>query len=139
MPDPTQDLADIVEPVIPLTATASHDWLLPAGAVVLGLVVAIAIYWHWRRGVAKRALHRLRGRADVPQAAGELAALLPQFKHAPDAAWLDALQRLRFGPPREDAEAIFERLRQEAMLSLTPPFMPFRVLSRRERPTRSGG
>lgn len=114
MPDPTQDLADIVEPVIPLTATASHDWLLPAGAAAAGLVVAIAVYWHWRRTAAKRALQRLRGRADVPQAAGELAALLPQFKHAPDAAWLDALQELRFGPPQKDAQAVFARLCREA-------------------------
>jgi hypothetical protein len=114
MPDPTQDLADIVEPVIPLTATASHDWLLPAGAVVFGLALLIGLYWHWRREAAKRALRRLHDRTDIQQAASELAALRPRFKHAPDAAWLDALQRLRFAPPQSDAQAVFERLCREA-------------------------
>jgi len=114
MPDPTQDLADIVEPQIPTVAQTGSDWHIIALAAVLAIALLAALYWHWRRRAPRRALQRLRGRTDPQRAAGELAALLPHFKQEPDPQWWEALQRLRYGPPQDDAQLVFERLRREA-------------------------
>ncbi|TCS73094.1 hypothetical protein EDC61_103217 [Sulfuritortus calidifontis] len=114
MPDPIADLADIVEPAIPVAAATGGDWPVVAAGVASGLALLLGLYWHWRRRAPRRALQRLRIRTDPQRAAGELAALLPQFKRAPEAQWREELQRLRFGPPQDDAQAVFERLCREA-------------------------
>ncbi|NWG87950.1 MAG: hypothetical protein HXY26_10670 [Hydrogenophilaceae bacterium] len=137
MPDPTKDLADIVEPVIPLAATPSNDWLLLTGAALAGIAIVAGLYWHWRRRAPLRTLRRLRGRTDIQGAAGELAALLPQFRRAPEPLWLDELQRLRFGAPQQDAQAMFDELCQQALLSLTPRIA--RIKGRREAGVREIG
>lgn len=127
MPDPHKDLADIVEPQITVATASGGGWLEIGGIAIVASLVAGVLFWHWRRRAPLRALRRLRRRTDVQQAADELAALLPHFKQTPDATWLEALQRLRFGPAQEDAQLVFDTLCEQAMHSLTP------TLSRGER------
>lgn len=113
MPDPHKDLADIIEPQIAVLAATSSDWQIVAAAVSAGLVIAAGFYWYWRRNAPLRSLRRLRILSDPQQAADALADMLPHFKPQPEAAWLDQLQRLRFGPPQTDSRAILDALCQQ--------------------------
>lgn len=114
MPDPHQDLADIVEPRIAGIAATGDDWTLIGGAVGIGIVLLAAAFWYWRRTAPMRALRRARKLPDPQGAADALAALLPHFKLQPEPAWLDDLARLRFGPPQDNAPAVLDRLCQQA-------------------------
>ena len=114
MPDPHKDLADIIEPQITAVAATGNTWPLVGAAVLSGLIIIAGIYWYWRRGAPMRALRRLRELPDPQQAANTLATLIPKFKAPPEPGWLDALQRLRFGPPQDDARAILDMLCQQA-------------------------
>ena len=114
MPDPHKDLADIIEPQITAVAATGNNWPLVGAAVFGGLIIAAGIHWYWRRGAPMRTLRRLRELPDPQQAANTLATLIPNFKVPPEPGWLDALQRLRFGPPQDDARVILDTLCQQA-------------------------
>lgn len=120
MPDPHKDLADIIEPNIPIVAATGNDWMLIAGGLLLAAAVAGGLYWHWRRRAPLRALWYLRGLPEPQRAADALAALIPQFKTVPDSAWLHDLNRLRFGTASDDAQATLSRLCEAAELLLHP-------------------
>lgn len=120
MPDPHKDLADIIEPQIPVVAATSNDWLFIAGGLLLGIALIGSLYWQWRRHAPLRALQRLRKLSDPQCAADELAALMPQFRASPDPVWLDELNRLRFGPAHDDAPATLARLCAAAEPLLRP-------------------
>lgn len=123
MPDPHKDLAPIIEPAPPPTPAGEPSYALAMGLALAGIVIVAAAAWWWRRRRPLRTLRQLTalaesGKGEVRDLADRLATLLPQFKRAPDPEWLDALQRLRFGPPHDDAQAIFARLCREAQAYL---------------------
>ncbi len=123
MPDPLKDLAPIIEPLAPPAPAGEPGYFLAMGLALAGIViVALAAGW-WRMRQPLRALGQLTalaesGEGEARDLADRLAALLPHFRRAPDPAWLDAMQRLRFGPPREDAQAVIARLCREAAMML---------------------
>ncbi len=116
MPDPRQDLADIVEPAFAV-APAQSDFpaALALGALLLAALLIAAGYWRWRRTAMRRRLRRLADSADIAAAAAELARLRPG---PADAAWQAELARLRFAPPRADAAATLARLCRQAEAGL---------------------
>jgi hypothetical protein len=150
MPDPHKDLADIVEPALNTTPPAEMDLILPLGLALAGVLLALAIWWSWRRRAPLRTLRRLATAAD-PQAGAEalyrlMAPILepspglgipplsqkgrpdkssasnhaPFTEDATQTAWRQDLERLRFGPPSPDAAATLARLCREAEAWLKP-------------------
>ncbi len=116
MPDPRQDLADIVEPAL-AAAPAQPDFpaALALGALLLAALLIAAGYWRWRRTETRRRLRQLAESADIPAAAAELARL--RLRPADD-AWQAELDRLRFALPRPDAAATLARLCRQAEAGL---------------------
>ena len=116
MADPHVILAPIVEPVLPpVPDTASPVALLPLVVTVAAVLMgAAAFFWGWRRGAPRRALHRIARCRDLQRGAQELARW--QQRHWPAAApqWLQALDRLRFGPVDAAAASTLQRLCAEA-------------------------
>lgn len=130
MPDPRQELADIVTPAAPeLAAAAGGDgppWAL--AALIAGIGVALCVGW-WRRR-RQRALAAIAAAAAAGQGVpGELAARLDAWVRAAhrlprvdaarppagiDAAdwadWVQALERLRFAPLPADGHAALAQL-----------------------------
>jgi hypothetical protein len=112
MPDPHQDLAEIIEPAAPPTAATQADFALPLALAGAAVLVLLAFWWFWRRRAPLRALRRLARSPDVPAAAAELARLM-EARTAP-AAWRLELECLRFARPAPDAAATLARLCREA-------------------------
>lgn len=116
MADPHVILAPIVEPPLPpLPASAPAPAILPlvlAGAALV--LLALAGWALWRRGTGQRALRRIARHPEARQAAQQLARWQP--RHWPQApqAWLQALERFRFGPADAAAPAALQRLCAEA-------------------------
>jgi hypothetical protein len=89
--------------------------VLPWALAGVGLLlVAGGVYWQWRRKAPLRSLRRIARNADARAGAAELARW--QARHWPQAPqdWLQALERLRFGPPGADARAVLQRQCAEA-------------------------
>lgn len=110
MPDPQRDIAPIIEPAAPPVAPAGLDYTLPILLGMGGLLLLAALAWRWRRRAPLRALRKLAHAPDPVAAADALAALLASQGIAPPAYWQSELERLRFGPPVEYANAILARL-----------------------------
>jgi hypothetical protein len=112
MADPQRDLAPIVEPPPPPVSGAAEAPPIGIGAAVIALVfvLALASAWQWRRGAPLRALRRLPQAPDPVAAADRLAAILRRRGVALDAAAQAELERLRFGPPLDDAAASLAHL-----------------------------
>jgi hypothetical protein len=110
---PLAGLAPLIEPAPPAAPAATT--LPPLGAAGLGLALVAAIaLGMWQRQTPRRMLRRVEQSID-PAAGAELLADWAR-RHAPHAgsAWRQALERLRFGPPRPDAATELIRLCQEA-------------------------
>lgn len=114
MPDPQRDIAPIIEPVPPVKVPVGHDHALPI-AIAFGVLLLLAVLaWHWHRYAPLRELRRLARAPDPVDAAGALARLVTRLPFSPPADWLDELERLRFGPPVENASMVFARLCMQA-------------------------
>lgn len=119
MPDPRQELADIVPPSPPGAIAAADGDLAGWGLAALGVaVLAAGLAWGWRRGRAARGLRAIAVAAAARQGtpavlAGRLdawararfrltrldAAQAPAGVAAVDwADWVVTLERLRFAP-----------------------------------------
>jgi hypothetical protein len=116
MPDPHKDLAEIIAPAAPPPAAAPADFALPLALAGAAVLLALILWWLWRRRAPLRALRRLaRSSAhlsDIPAAAAELARLTAS--RAAPAAWRRDLEQLRFARPAPDAAATLARLCREA-------------------------
>jgi hypothetical protein len=110
MPDPQRDIAPIIEPPAPPVPPAGPDYVLPVVLGVAALLLLVALIWRWRRRAPLRKLRKLACTADPVAGAHALAALVASEQLAPQALWQEELQRLRFGPPREDQAAILAHL-----------------------------
>ena len=114
MADPHAVLAPLIEPPLPpaeAAMAASWPWLAAAAAVTL----AAALAWHrWQRNAVPRALHRIERLSDPVAAANQLAQLVRQRGAAAPLPWLQALERLRFGPADGGRGATLQRLCAEA-------------------------
>ncbi|MFN3750371.1 MAG: hypothetical protein ACK4SR_03290 [Thiobacillus sp.] len=133
MPDPRQELADIVPPAPPeaIAAAGGDGWGLAALGVA---VLAAGLAWAWRRRRPARELRAIAAAAargqDQPAAlAGRLAAWarsrfqasrldvaqVPAGVDPADwAAWVTALERLRFAPATRDDHAALAALCERA-------------------------
>lgn len=118
MPDPQRDIAPIIEPAAPPMPPAAPDYTLPIILALGGTLLLIVLAWHWRRRAPLRALRKLAHAADAVAGANALAALMRQHGVAPPQIWQEELDRLRFGPPLENADAVLQRLCQGAELML---------------------
>lgn len=118
MPDPQHDIAPIIEPLAPPLPPAGPDYMLPATAVLCGLLLLVALAWHWRRRAPLRALRRIAQLPDPIAGADELAALVARQGLKPPRAWVEELEMLRFGPPAEYAGNVLARLCQGAEIFL---------------------
>jgi hypothetical protein len=115
MPDPQRDIAPIIEPAAPPAPPAGPpDYVLPVALSVGGLLLIVALVWHWRRRAPLRALRKLAHAPDPVAAAAALAALVASQHIAPPRFWQEELELLRFGPPSEYADAILARLCRSA-------------------------
>lgn len=109
-------LAPLIEPPLPaLPAPAASVFegaaLLPGLALALAVAVALLVAgWLWRRSAPQRTLRRIARLADPVQAAEALAALAQAGRWQPDAAWQQALERVRFGAPSAVHAATVTRL-----------------------------
>lgn len=116
MPDPHQDLAEIIEPAPPPPAAAQADFALPLALAGAAVLLLLAFWWLRRRRAPLRALRRLArspaGSSDIPAAAAALARLMES--HAAPAAWRLELERLRFARQEPDADSTLARLCREA-------------------------
>lgn len=114
MPDPQRDIAPIIEPAAPPALPPGTDYAVPL-AVALGALLLIAVLaWRWRRRAPLRSLRKLAHAPDPVAAAHALAALASRFRVAPPPDWQDELERLRFGPPVENAAEVLLRLCRRA-------------------------
>lgn len=135
MPDPRQELADIVPPVPPEALAAAGSGAAGWGIAVLGLaVLAAGLVWYWRRGRAARELRAIAAAAVAQQGTpAALAGRLDAWARARfrqtrlDAAqaqasvaaadwadWVETLARLRFAPARSDDHAALAALCERA-------------------------
>ncbi|MDH5709002.1 MAG: hypothetical protein OEY75_07775 [Hylemonella sp.] len=107
-------LAPLIEPPLPALPAPSAS-VFEGAALLPGLALALAVAllvagWLWRRSAAQRALRRIARLADPVQAAEALAALAQAGRWQPDAAWQQALERVRFGAPSAAHAATVARL-----------------------------
>ncbi|MDP2787044.1 MAG: hypothetical protein Q8O79_03075 [Pseudomonadota bacterium] len=133
MPDPHKTLAPLIEPMAPPALPAGPDFLLPALSIVGALLLLALAVWLWRRGTPLRKLHQIARLPDTALAAEQLAAWVRAQGIQPAPAWQAELDRLRFGPPQDDAAATLARLCQEVGCAMrTDP----RATVRMAHPTR---
>lgn len=135
MPDPRQELADIVPPSPPEAVAAANGDLAGWGLAALGVaMLAAALAWGWRRRRPARELRAIaaaaaRERGQPAALAGRLAAWArTRFRTARlDAAqapagvetadwadWVTVLERLRFAPATRDDHAVLAALCERA-------------------------
>jgi hypothetical protein len=110
MPDPQKDIAPIIEPAPPPVPPAGLEYALPILLSVGGLLLLAVLVWRWHRHAPLRVLRRLAHATDPIAAADALAGLVASQGVAPPPNWQSELERLRFGPPIESADAILARL-----------------------------
>lgn len=113
MPDPQRDLAPIIAlpPAQPAPKAAGHGpELMLLGLLCAGVLLVAAIAWRRHRSAPIRATRRLARSSDPRAAADVLARLLAAHGIAPEPAWRDDLERLRFGRPGPDEAATLARL-----------------------------
>ncbi|MEW6133325.1 MAG: hypothetical protein AB1591_09220 [Pseudomonadota bacterium] len=118
MPDPQRDIAPIIEPAAPPLPPPGPDITLAIGLAACGLLLATWLYWHWRKRAPLRALRKIAHAPDTSAGADALAALMSMHGAEMPQIWQDELDRLRFGPPLENADAVLLRLCQGAELML---------------------
>lgn len=135
MPDPRQELADIVPPAAPELAAAAGSDAAGWGLAALGLaMLAAGLVWYRQAGRAARELRAIAAAAASQQAAvavlaGRLdawartrfrltrldAAQAPAAVAAADwADWVETLARLRFAPARGDDHVALAALCERA-------------------------
>lgn len=114
MPDPQRDIAPIIEPTAPPALPEVGDDTLAITVSLVALLVIAALVWRWRQQAPLRKIRRLAHDADPIDAANKLAALLKRYRLALAPDWQSELERLRFGPPVEDAADLLEQLCKRA-------------------------
>lgn len=115
MPDPQRDIAPIIEPLVPAMPPAGPDYTLALVASTGVLLLAVWLYWRWRRGALLRALRRISQTSDPIAGANALAELVRRHGNEAPEVWQEELVRLRFGrPPQENAGAALARLCKDA-------------------------
>lgn len=114
MPDPQKDIAPIIEPAAPLNAFAGPDYVLPTVLGVGSVLLLAALALIWRKRAPFRSLRKLAQEHDPVDAANTLAALIKKHRIETPSDWQSELDRLRFGPPVEDAADRLVRLCRQA-------------------------
>jgi hypothetical protein len=110
MADPHKDLAPIIELPAPPVAPDGMPWLAPAISLLAVLVLALLVYWQWRRRAPLRDLRKIENQPDPIEGAHLLAGWMRRQSLQFGAADRQTLERLRFGLPAHEAGATFAQL-----------------------------
>lgn len=113
MADPHQILAPLIEPplpAVPQTDGSTSLLVLIVAGLALCMLAGVVLGWLGHRTAPRWALHRIARMPDPVQAAHQLARLVDEQKMMPPPDWLQALERLRFGPPAAQAPALLAQL-----------------------------